>query len=250
LRRTVLGDSTSRVNTHSTTTNRYAASSLSEGHQHECGTPHKFIDFDDGMTNGQCSASFKQRCSSVPRRQSFGGSGLLSLSTAVNSYSTETPIRDRRAVLEAWRKGRVVDTASDGVTEDPSSILSRKRTRGGTAPLLPPSSKHYRTNLSQDHASNSFGQSFHQNNHHGETEVHSESSNLSSRMAIDYCDNDVENHSSIFTARTPSTRRGTMGSARRKSLMGRNIYHVNEGKWHESKILIVFHFTNVYSSIC
>jgi hypothetical protein len=49
-----------------------------------------------------------------------------------------------------------------------------------------------------------------------------------SNGTIDFYDNDVENRSA-FSARTPSSRRGTLGSARRKSLMGRNIYSANEG---------------------
>jgi hypothetical protein len=218
----VLADSTSRLNIHSTTTNRFTSSLLSQDNQYQCGTPVKSIDYDDG-------SSSKYRSSSVPRRQSFGGSGLLSRTTAVNSNSIETPIRDRRAVLEAWRKARGGDTSDADVAEYASSFETRKRTRGDP-PLLPPSTKHYRTNLSQDHATTAFGQILHQNNHHRCTEVQSQSSVLSSNLTIDSCDNNTENHST-FTARTPSSRRGIIGSASRKSLMGRNIYHVNNGTW-------------------
>jgi hypothetical protein len=240
LRRKVLSDSTaSRMNTHSTTANRFTSSSLSQDDKYQCGTSQKSIDFDDACMNNECSATFRHRSSSVPRRQSFSGSGLISLSAVVNSNSTATPIRDRRAVLEAWRKARCGETSNTGNVEDLSSIETRKRTRGDPL-LLPPSSKHYRTNMSHDYACTSFGQSLHQNSHPRAAETQYQNSILSSNLTIDYCDNDIENRSA-FTARTPSSRRGTMGSARRKSLMGRNIYHVNEGPWNgwKSRLVVV-----------
>lgn len=228
LRRNVLSDSTSRMNTtnNASVNGRLTASSSLSQDDRDYGTPLKSVDIDDGIAYGSTTSS-NHRSSSAPRRQSFGGSGLLSRSnTAAHTASTiETPIRDRRAMLEAWRKAR----GGDACGGDPSSVETRKRTRGDPPPL-PPSSKQHRTTLSQDHVSNASAVYYvHQthHNHHPTADLNSQSS-MRSNQTIDYYDNDIENRIAI-TARTPSSRQGTMGSARRKSLMGRNIYHVNEG---------------------
>ncbi|KAG7338295.1 kinesin motor domain containing protein [Nitzschia inconspicua] len=186
------------------------------------GTPQKSIDLDDGSANGSCASSIR-RSSSVPRRQSFGGSGLLSRNnSATNLKSTETPIRDRRAMLEAWRKAKGGETVCVN-GEDAASVETRKRTRGDPPPL-PPSSKQHRTTLSQDQTSTEGSHSLYPN--YRPTEGHSQTP-ARSYHTIDYIENDGENRVP-FTVRTPSRFRGTMGSARRKSLLGQNIYHQNE----------------------
>jgi hypothetical protein len=220
LRRNVLAEHSSTANVISNS-QRFTLSI-----QEDCGTPQKSIEL-DGSTYG--SASSKRRSSSVPRRQSFGGNSLLSHGIAANQSSAETPIRDRRAMLEAWRRARGGDGASVGAG-DPSSVETRKRTRGDP-PLLPPSSKQHRTTLSQDRTSLSGTQSLYQPHH--PSDINSQAS-LRSTHTIDYYDQDAENRGA-FTAHTPSSRQGTIGSARRKSLMGRSIYHLNEGKKMEDR---------------
>ena len=138
------------------------------------------------------------RGSYVSRRQSFGG----------DSPAGETPIRDRRAMLEAWRQAR-----QGNGNEQTADVDTKKRPR--TDPPLPPSHsmtpngrKLQRTQYSQDEAfSHSSGMAFY--------------------------DDDVENQSqgsSLLTSRTPIGKRRGLGSARR-SLLGRNIVP-SVGKLH------------------
>jgi hypothetical protein len=117
----------------------------------------------------------------------------------------ETPIKDRRAMLEAWRKAR-----RGGEDTEP-----KKRTRAD--PPLPPTNSR---KIQRTHASNS---------QDSEDQQISLSQNSSASYSINYYDDETENSragNSILSSKTPRGRRVKLGSARRKSLMGRNI----EGK--------------------
>eukprot|EP00980_Cylindrotheca_fusiformis_P000370 scaffold91_cov127-Cylindrotheca_fusiformis.AAC.30 len=136
------------------------------------------------------------RSSSTPRR-SIGG----------DTVQNGTPIRDRRAMLENWRKARAArHQGADDMEE-------RKRTRGD--PLLPPTSsrKIQRIMLSsQEYEDMAFSQG----------------SNAST--SVQYFDDEENSRSgSAFrSSRTPRGRRGNLGSARRHSLMGRNLMNSTE----------------------
>ena len=86
-RGTPLVDSSSRYNV------RSSLSASDDEHHHN--TPQKLY------------SSNSQRSSSVSRRKSFGGDGLLSRSNFhITATGSGTPIRDRRAMLEKWRQSR------------------------------------------------------------------------------------------------------------------------------------------------
>lgn len=224
---TALSDSSSRINVRSYT------SSDDEYHHN---SPQK-------TTN-----STRQRSSSSSRRQSFGGDGILSRSklSRNNHHTTGTPIRDRRAMLEKWRQSRgtgtPATTESIGGDSYPSSIETRKRTRGD--PPLPPSSKSHRS-ATPNH-------SHYQENHHPSNGGKYDSRTQMQQSTIEYYDNDddMENArldgygttSSLLSARTPASnrsRRQTMGSARRKTttLLGRGIIQNNREDLNEPEPL-------------
>jgi hypothetical protein len=145
------------------------------------------------------------RASSVPRR-SLGGDALQS----------ETPIRDRRAMLENWRKARA------GRHHGGDDAEHRKRTRGD--PLLPPSSsRKIQRNSSQENEDMPLSQ------------------NSNASHAIQFYDDESENSragNSLLSVRTPRSRRGKLGSARRHSLMGRNVINNAEGGF--TRLLLSF----------
>eukprot|EP00934_Nitzschia_sp_Nitz4_P008201 Nitzschia sp. Nitz4//scaffold154_size52827//16137//18633//NITZ4_006774-RA/size52827-augustus-gene-0.22-mRNA-1//-1//CDS//3329537302//8191//frame0 len=139
---------------------------------------------------------------SAPRRQSVGG-----------ALAGETPIRDRRAMLEAWRQQRA-DNRSNENTEP------KKRARHD--PPLPPSGV---TTTSRMFPSSQESQPF---------------SQPSPSSSIAYYDDEAENQSrgsSLLTSRTPLGRRGKLGSARRHSLLGRNVGHLNSEDVSQSEPL-------------
>lgn len=176
---------------------------------------------DENQTTPNKSASKygsnRRRSSSAPRRQSFGGDGLLSRSNFTSNTTSETPIRDRRAMLEKWRQSRAGATSAPSDASgagDVSSVDTRKRLRGD--PPLPPSSKQHRS-MAHSHYSHS-----------------QETSHYSTGGTIEYYDDDMESRgtgyvASVLSGRTPSSsRRTTMGSARRKTpLLGRSVIQSN-----------------------
>ena len=191
-------------------------------------------DDDYSSTPHKSSASpyaTRQRSSSVSRRESFGGDGLLSRSNYAPSSSTTsgTPVRDRRAMLAQWRQSRAAATGNGGApapADDAfSAVDTRKRYRGD--PPLPPTSKQHRSTASTTH-------SHYAHSHSQET------SHYSNGGTIEYYDDDMDSRTngygaatSVRSVRTPSSsRRTTMGSALRKTpLLGRSVIQSNrEGK--------------------
>jgi hypothetical protein len=172
-----------------------------------------------GNDGGSAPGSSRRRSSSAPRRQSFGGEGLLSHHRQLgNGTNTgETPIRDRRAMLQAWRQAREGESNSIDAT--------RKRTARGEPPL-PPTSKHPKMAMTATSAASaaSLSQDEHRSRH----------------STVNYFDDDDENRTIgggstiLFSVRTPSSRRG-MGSARRKSILGRSVFQSNDGKANTRK---------------
>jgi hypothetical protein len=133
---------------------------------------------------------------SAPRRQSLGGDALRG----------ETPIRDRRAMLEAWRQARAEN-------RDHEDVDLKKRCR--TDPPLPPSNA-FTPNRRKVRRTHDFSQ---------ESEGFSQHSSRVDQT-LQYYDDETENQSrgsSLLTSRTPISGRGKLGSARRHSLLGRNI---------------------------
>ena len=129
---------------------------------------------------------------SAPRRQSFGGDALR----------PEVQTRDRRAMLEAWRQARAGNRNGDD--DD-----TRKRARN--EPLLPPSSTFtpVHSKIQRTTTGNASG-----------------SQTPSQTSYPQYYDEDSENQSrngNLLASRTPVGRRGLLGSARRNSLVGRNV---------------------------
>ena len=137
-------------------------------------------------------SSSSTRAMSAPRRQSFGGDALR----------PEAQTRDRRAMLEAWRQARAGN--HNGDDDD-----TRKRARN--EPPLPPTStftpvhtKIQRTTICHPSGSQTPSQTSY-------TQCYDEDSEYQSRTAT------------LLASRTPVGRRGLLGSARRNSLVGRNV---------------------------
>jgi hypothetical protein len=200
----------------------------------------------------------RQRSSSSSRRQSFGGDGLLSRSNYhITATSSGTPIRDRRAMLEKWRNSRGGSStpvpppaggggSGSGSGNDASSVETRKRTRGD--PPLPPTSKVLRSTAStHSHYSHSQeNQQYNGGNHDSHSQIQ--------QSNIEYYEDDMESTrtgdngttTNLLSVRTPSSsrsRRGTMGSARRKTtLLGRNVVQNNrEGELDKTISFILLH---------
>lgn len=153
-----------------------------------------------GFRDGALSSS--SRASSAPRR-SLGGDSLRS----------ETPIKDRRAMLAAWRQARAA-TQQGGEDNE-----NRKRTRAD--PLLPPTASR------KIPRANTFSQD-------SEDQHAPLSQNSTASYSVQYYDDESENSragSSLLSVRTPRGRRGKLGSARRHTLMGRNVVNNNDGKF-------------------
>ena len=164
--------------------------------------------------------------SSVSRRESFGGEGILSRSnyaagSSSNGIATiNSGVVNRRAMLQKWRQhrnGGAATTVDDN--NENASIETRKRNRGD--PLLPPVSKQHRsTTASTNHSYYSH---------------HSQENNYGGSV-YDNSDDEMESRGyggSVLSGRTPSSnRRMTIGSARRKTpLLGRSVIQSNrEGK--------------------
>ena len=139
-------------------------------------------------------SSSSTRAMSAPRRQSFGGDAL----------GPEAQTRDRRAMLEAWRQARAGNRSGDD--DD-----TRKRARN--EPPLPPTSTctpvHTKVQRTATGICNISG------------------SQTPSQTSYIQCydeDSDYQNRTgTLLTSRTPVGRRGLLGSARRNSLVGRNV---------------------------
>mmetsp|Transcript_6264 Transcript_6264/g.15510 ORF Transcript_6264/g.15510 Transcript_6264/m.15510 type:complete len:905 (+) Transcript_6264:130-2844(+) len=177
--------------------------------------------------------SDRQRSSSVSRRQSFGGNGILSRSN-YGSGSGGAQLVDRRAMLEKWRQSRnggATATTSDDADAncELASNENRKRNRGD--PPLPPVSKQHRSASS---------------NHSYYSHPYSQQNSFSQGGSSQYSDDEIESRtsgfgatSSILSGRTPSSkRRTTMGSARRKApLLGRNVIQNNREELNQPEQL-------------
>jgi hypothetical protein len=134
------------------------------------------------------------RSSSAARRQTLGG----------NSLKSETPAKDRRAMLAAWRQSR---------NEGPEEVDTRKRTRND--PPLPPSGY-----ANGDQLSSSRKQQRFEENTSVEKPL---SQNTYPGTSIHYDDDESEGYysaRSAKTAYTPLGRSSRLGSARRKTFMG------------------------------
>lgn len=132
-----------------------------------------------------------------PRRQSLGGGALRG----------ETPLRDRRAMLEAWRQARVENRGHEDVD-------TKKRSRAEPPPL-PPST-----------AFTPSGRKVQRTHDYSQESERLSQHSSGWDQTIQYYDDEADNQSrgsSLLTSRTPISRRGKLGSARRHSLMGRNI---------------------------
>jgi hypothetical protein len=206
--RNVLRDSSSRYN-----------SSLASSLGGEDGTPQKarrgLLDM-SGISDGP---STRGRTSSVGRRQSLGGGG--------DALRSETPSKSsRREMLAAWRQSR------KGGGDDTEN---KKRIRGNDAPPLPPSFNTSSTPAS-DHGTN------HSRKH---PRVENEepptlSQNSAASPSIHYCDDESASEVSrggisMPSARTPLVRAGRLGSARRRTLLGRSTIQ-QEGKYLSANI--------------
>lgn len=126
---------------------------------------------------------------------------------AAGGGGTPTGIRDRRAMLEAWRQARQGSSSSLHSIEPAAEVVDHKK-RPRAEPPLPPSHSMTpsRRKLPRTH--------------------YSQEENFSQGSGMAFYDDDVENHSQgsgLLTSRTtPRGNRRGLGSARR-SLLGRNI---------------------------
>jgi hypothetical protein len=163
---------------------------------------------DSSFRDGTLGSS-GSRAASAPRRQSFGGDALRG----------ETPIRDRRAMLQAWRVARTGQNGEENET--------KKRARND--PPLPPSSA-FTPNSKDRGYSRKLPRST-----HGLSQDNDDYSRSQNSQSMNYYDDDSDNGGraggSLLSSRTPLGRRGKLGSARRQTMSGRKILQSTEGKW-------------------
>jgi hypothetical protein len=199
--RNVLRDSSSRCNSS-------LASSFDED-----GTPQKtrrgLLDM-SGISDGP---STRGRASSVGRRQTLGGGS--------DALRSDTPSKSsRREMLAAWRQSR------KGGGDDTEN---KKRIRGNDAPPLPPS---FNTSSTPASEHGTYQSRKHQRVESEEPLALSQNSAPSPSVHY-YDDESVSEVSrggiSMTSARTPLVRVGRLGSARRRTLLGRSTIQ-QEGK--------------------
>ena len=168
----------------------------------------------------------REPAKSGARRQSFGG----------DAFRGETPIRDRRAMLEAWRQARA--------EKSHDNLDTKKRSRAD--PPLPPTNgftpKHRKFHRTQDSSQ--------------ESGVLSQLS-TGTDQTLHHYDDEAENQSrgsSLVISRTPINRWGHLGSARRHSLLGRNIGQATgkfsvcrSSSWPASFLLFALIFPSLHS---
>jgi hypothetical protein len=157
-----------------------------------------------GFRDGALSSA--SRAASAPRRQSLGG----------DASTSETPTRDRRAMLAAWRQARTGNPGEETET--------KKRIRND--PPLPPSSSYTPSSRKLPRTQHAYSQ---------ESEDHvSLSQNSTGSHSVNCYDDGSENNSRgariQLSSGTPLSRRGKLGSARRHTLLGRNVLQNTEGK--------------------
>ena len=210
--RNVLRDSSSRYN-----------SSLASSLGGEDGTPQKtrrgLLDM-SGISDGP---STRGRASSVGRRQTLGSGS--------DALGSETPSKSsRREMLAAWRQSR------KGGGDDTEN---KKRIRGNDAPPLPPS-----FNTSSTPASEHGGT--YQSRKHQRVENEeplSLSQNSAPSPSIHYYDDESASEASrggisMPSARSPLVRAGRLGSARRRTLLGRSTIQ-QEGKAVSANLYVI-----------
>jgi hypothetical protein len=200
--RNVLRDSSSRYN-----------SSLASSFGGEDGTPQKtrqgLLDT-SGISDGP---STRGRASSVGRRQTLGGGS--------DALKSETPSKSsRREMLAAWRQSR------KGGGDDTEN---KKRIRGNDGPPLPPS---FNTSSTPASEHGTYQSRKHQRVENEEPLSLSQNSALS--PSIHYYDDESASEVSrggisMASARAPLVRVGRLGSARRRTLLGRSTIQ-QEGK--------------------
>lgn len=187
-----LRDGSSRYNTLVSSRRRQSIGGANRDDEITPQKPHR------GLLGGAVSSS-GNRALSAPRRLSMGGA----------SMAGDTPTRDRRAMLEAWRQARNGNRAGD-------EIDSKKRNR--IDPPLPPSAALTPT-------SRKFQRT-------GSTLRDVQSHSQQTPGSIDYYDDEMDNYSrgsSLLSSRTSIGRTGKLGTARRQSLLGKSIGQPCEG---------------------
>ena len=218
--RNVLRDSSSRYN-----------SSLASSLGGEDGTPQKtrrgLLDM-SGISDGP---STRGRASSVSRRQTLGGDS--------DALGSETPSKSsRREMLAAWRQSR------KGGGDDTEN---KKRIRGNDAPPLPPS---FNTSSTPASEHGTYQSRKHQRVEN--EEPLSLSQNSAPSPSIHYYDDESASEASrggisMASARTPLVRAGRLGSARRRTLLGRSAIQ-QEGKEVSANLCVIPHiFESSYS---
>lgn len=138
-----------------------------------------------------------------PRRGLLDTTGLSS--TRGDGLRSETPIRDRHAMLQAWRQARAGNRGEE--------VDTKKRTRAD--PPLPPSAAYTPSRKIQR------TQGFSQDS--DELVQPSQNSTPSIAFYDDESENTSRGGTTLLSARTPLSRRAKLGSARRHSLMGRSV---------------------------
>ena len=212
--RSVLRDTSSRYNS--------TLSSMPRGEE----TPQKVrrglldsYEFRGGLLGDTSSRS---RSASAPRRQSLGGDALRS----------ETPQKDRRAMLEKWRR----DRAAGGRGHD---IDTKKRTRGTETPPLPPGSYSNTPSTSSAADINAYQSRKFQKVQQESDDTLSQISNFN--QTIHYFDDESASDmgrsaGTRRTGRTPRKGRGLGGPARRKSVMPGTILQAPQGTYKKESV--------------
>jgi hypothetical protein len=222
----ILRDSSSRYNSSisSSSRRRQSFGGGGGGGDNELSTtPHKprgLLDSSSSVLSGLRDepSARTTRSTSLPRRESFGGDNLRS----------ETPVKDRRAMLAAWRVAKTGNREPNETDVD----TTKKRNRGYEAPPLPPTDYH------QSRKQQKVQQHMHLD---GGDEPLPLSQNSAVSQSIQYYDDETTGDfsragSSLLSARTPSSRRrGLLGAARRKSFAPRSMVQPAEGMCSKSQ---------------
>ena len=219
--RSVLRDASSRYNSSLSSASRRLKVSSPGGRDGE-ETPQKthrgVLDSYDFRSSLLGDASSRTRSASAPRRQSFGGDAL--------ALRSETPQKDRRAMLEKWRQARAAGNRGQD-TEN------KKRSRGADTPPLPPG-MYTNTPSSSSAEANAYQSRKFQKVQQEADDTLSQISGFN--QSINYFDDESgsdmgRSGGSRLIARTPSrSRRGLGGPARRKSVMPGTILQAPEGR--------------------
>lgn len=222
--RSVLGDGASR---HNSSLSLSARRRQSFGGREEDGTPQKshtsVLDTYEVRGSGGLlgDSASRRRSVSAPRRQTL------------DAQQSETPQKDRRAMLTAWRQARA--------TGNPDGGENKKRTRGLDTPPLPPSA--YASAGTPSSATADFTSYTIRKQRKVQQELEDTISlshaSVGAQSTIQYYDGDSASDDraggSLLTSRTPSgKRRGLGAAARRKSsaMPPRSVVNAAEGTQH------------------